>query len=45
MKAADKLEQHIAATVASWPAPTPDMVRKVTVLLRAAATDKAVMAK
>lgn len=45
MKADDKLQQHIAATVASWPAPTPDMVRKVTILLRATATDKAVMAK
>lgn len=34
--AADKLAAHIAATVASWPAPTPEQVRKVTVMLRAA---------
>lgn len=40
--AADKLAAHIAATVASWPAPTPEMVRKTTLLLRAAAIDKAV---
>ena len=39
---ADKLAQHIAATVASWPAPTPEQVRKVTVMLRTAATGKAV---
>lgn len=41
--AAEKLALHIAATVASWPAPTPEMVRKTTLLLRAAATDKAVL--
>lgn len=40
--AADKLAAHIAATVASWPAPTPEMVRKTTLLLRAAAIDRVV---
>lgn len=40
--AADKLAAHIAATVASWPPPTPEEIRKVTRLLRAAARDKAV---
>lgn len=40
--ATDKLAAHIAATVASWPAPTPEMVRKTTLLLRAAAANKAV---
>lgn len=38
----DKLAAHIAATVASWPSPTPDQVRKVTLMLRAAAANKAV---
>jgi hypothetical protein len=37
---ADKLAAHIAATVASWPAPTPEMVRKTTLLLRAAHAEK-----
>lgn len=40
--AAEKLALHIAVTVASWPAPTPEMVRKTTLLLRASAADKAV---
>lgn len=39
---ADKLAQHIAATVAAWPPPTPEQVRKVTVMLRTAATGKVV---
>jgi hypothetical protein len=42
MKAADKLQQHIAATVASWPAPSPEQVRQVTLMLRATAATKAV---
>ncbi len=35
--ASDKLSQHIAAMVASWPPPTPEQVRKVTLMARAVA--------
>lgn len=35
--AADKLAQHIAATVAAWPPPTPEQVRRVTLMARAVA--------
>lgn len=34
--AEDKLAAHIAATVAAWPAPSPEQVRRVTTILRAA---------
>lgn len=39
--AANKLAAHIAATVASWPSPSPEQVRKVTLMLRATAANKA----
>ncbi|MDJ0317852.1 hypothetical protein [Arthrobacter antibioticus] len=35
----DKLAAHIAATVATWAAPTPEQIRRVTVLLRPTSGD------